>query len=86
MTLNSLEELALELVSFKDSYLGTQTNVCVLGERGGRNRMCTAPDYWIANHFFWGLSDVVFAKSSRVQVLSTPSSQFKNWKFHYTKP
>lgn len=88
LTLTSSEELALELMGFKDSYQGTQTFACVLGERGGRNHICSASDYWRANHFFWGLSAVVFAKSSHVQVLSTPSSVsgFKNWKFHYIEP
>lgn len=73
LALTSWQELASEFKSFKDSHLGTPTFACVLGTRGGRNHTCSAADCWIAPHF-WELSGAVFAESSHLPVLSTPSS------------
>lgn len=62
MILATLEELALESMSFKDTILEQKP----LQEFWGHEWESTGAADWPAKRFSWGLSHVVSAKSSHV--------------------
>lgn len=69
LILATLEELALESVSFKDTIREHKP----LQGFWGQGRESTGAADWPAKRFSWGLSCVVSAKSSYIQVLSSVS-------------
>lgn len=69
LILTTLEELALESMSFKDTVLEHKP----LQVFWGQGWESTGAADWPAKRFSWGLSRVGSAKSSHIQVLSSVS-------------